>query len=62
MADQEGPPPLAAAADGGDEPVVEVPKRNQTPKEPPVTFREFDVSWRKHVHRTFRSSVSFIRF
>ena len=25
-------------------PVPEVPKRDQTPKEPPVTFREFDVS------------------
>ena len=23
---------------------IEVPKRNQTPAEPPVTFREFNVS------------------
>ena len=40
MADQEIP--VAPPADG-DEP-IEVPKRDQKPKEPPVTFREFDVS------------------
>ena len=28
---------------GADEP-IEVPKRNQKPTEPPVTFREFNVS------------------
>ncbi len=41
MAEQEAPP-APPAGDGGD--VVEVPKKNQTPKEPPVTFRDFDVS------------------
>ena len=24
---------------------IEVPKRNQTPAQPPVTFREFDVTF-----------------
>jgi len=38
MADQEIP--VAPPAEG-DEP-IEVPKRDQKPKEPPVTFREFD--------------------
>ena len=41
MADQEIP--IAPPAEGGEEPVP-VPKRDQKPKEPPVTFREFDVS------------------
>lgn len=40
MAEQEVVPP---AVEGSDEP-IEVPKRDQTPKEPPVTFRDFDVS------------------
>ena len=40
MAEQEIP--IAPPADS-DEP-IEVPKRDQKPKEPPVTFREFDVS------------------
>ena len=31
---------------GADEP-IEVPKRNQKPTEPPVTFREFNVSLSK---------------
>ena len=31
---------------GVDEP-IEVPKRNQKPTEPPVTFREFNVSLSK---------------
>ena len=38
MAEQERP----AEVPLNDEP-VEVPKRDQTPKEPPITFREFDV-------------------
>ena len=44
MAEQEGQaPPI----EDGDNQAVEIPKKNQTPKEPPVTFREFDVSCRK---------------
>jgi len=39
MAEQEIP--IAPPAAEGDEP-IEVPKRDQKPKEPPVTFREFD--------------------
>jgi len=39
MAEQEIP--IAPPPADGDEP-IEVPKRDQKPKEPPVTFREFD--------------------
>lgn len=39
MADQEEPPTLPPE---GDEAPVEVPKKNQTPKEPPITFRDFN--------------------
>jgi len=39
MAEQEIP--IAPPAEEGEEPVP-VPKRDQKPKEPPVTFREFD--------------------
>ena len=50
MADQEtnghvaaeGQPP--AGQDGADTEVAERPKKNQTPSEPPITFREFNVS------------------
>ena len=35
---------VAPAAGDGDEP-IEVPKRSQKPAEPPVTFREFNVSF-----------------
>lgn len=38
MAEQEIP--IAPQTEDGDEPIV--PKRDQKPKEPPVTFREFD--------------------
>ena len=41
MAEQEIP--IAPPAVEGDE-EIQVPKRDQKPKEPPVTFREFDVS------------------
>ena len=41
MADQETSNGADGAAEGE---VVEVPKKNQKPKEPPVTFREFNVS------------------
>ena len=41
MADQEIP--MAPPAEGGEEPVP-VPKSDQISKEPPVTFRVFDVS------------------
>ena len=49
MADQEanGTAPAegqAPANQGGAETeIIEVPKKNQTPAEPPVTFREFNV-------------------
>ena len=38
-------PPQAPPAAAGDEP-IEVPKRSQIPAEPPVTYREFNVSFR----------------
>lgn len=49
MADQEANGHVVAegqapSGDGGAEgEVVERPKKNQTPSEPPVTFREFNV-------------------
>ena len=35
---------IVAPPAGGDDQPVEVPKRNQKPEIPPVTFREFNVS------------------
>ena len=43
MADQEENGNVAAEGQGDAE-IVERPKKNQTPSEPPVTFREFNVS------------------
>ena len=47
MADQEATNGAAAAAQDGPPPAegaeVEVPKKCQKPKEPPVTFRDFEV-------------------
>ena len=43
MADQEENGNVAAEGQGDTE-IVERPKKNQTPSEPPVTFREFNVS------------------
>ena len=34
---------IVAPPAGGDDQPVEVPKRNQKPEIPPVTFREFNV-------------------
>ena len=47
MADQESNGQVSAdgqAPVDADAEVVERPKKNQTPAEPPVTFREFNVS------------------
>lgn len=44
MAEQEPTNGVQPQAEGDAEAPVEVPKKNQKPKEPPVTFREFDVS------------------
>ena len=49
MADQETNGHVAAdapapAVEAEDPAEVERPKKNQTPSEPPVTFREFNVS------------------
>ena len=45
MADQEANGNVTAEGQGDEVPeVVERPKKNQTPSEPPVTFREFNVS------------------
>ena len=49
MADQETNGNVAAAEqpagqDGEEPAAVERPKKNQIPSEPPVTFREFNVS------------------
>ena len=43
MADQEAANGADAPAQPGDDQPIEIPKKNQKPKEPPVTFREFDV-------------------
>ena len=54
MADQEangtGPAEGQAPANqgGAETEIIEVPKKNQTPAEPPVTFREFNVRWQKN--------------
>ena len=46
MADQEANGNIAAEGQGDEvAEVAERPKKNQTPSEPPVTFREFNVSW-----------------
>ena len=41
----EGATPVAALDAEGSEIPEAPPKKNQKPTEPPVTFREFDVSW-----------------
>ena len=52
---------IVAPPAGGEDQPVEVPKRNQKPEIPPVTFREFNVSFSfflypKNVAQSFPSN------
>ena len=50
---------IVAPPAGGDDQPVEVPKRNQKPEIPPVTFREFNVSFSPSY--TWKMQLKFFR-